>query len=115
MHKLSPAGGACWTLRRTLTRTTNFDDIGEGVFAMDTLKHSTMVTKALAFTKRSAILFTAALAACQGTAPDDLLLDTQPTALVFVKSNDSSTLDNNFIGGGEASDLYMLTPISPNG
>jgi hypothetical protein len=82
---------------------------------MDTLKHSTMVTKALAFTKRSAILLTAALAACQGTAPDDLLLDTQPTALVFVKSNDSSTLDNNFIGGGEASDLYMLTPISPNG
>lgn len=54
-------------------------------------------------------------AACQGTAPDDLLLDSLPTSLVFVKANDSNTLDNNFIGFGETSDLYMLSPISPNG
>ncbi|MDZ7361221.1 MAG: hypothetical protein ONB46_10905 [candidate division KSB1 bacterium] len=71
--------------------------------------------KTVVFTKALLIAFTVAFfVSCQGTAPDDLLLDSLPAALVFVKSNDSSTLDNNFINGS-TSDLYMLTPISPNG
>lgn len=68
------------------------------------------------FVKRALVIFaTLVLPACQGTAPDDLLLDSLPTSLVFVKANDSSTLDNNFIGFGTASDLFMLTPVSTNG
>jgi len=68
------------------------------------------------FAKRALLVFsTIVLAACQGTAPDDLLLDSLPTSLIFVKSNDSSTLDNNFIGFGETGDLYMLSPVSSNG
>jgi hypothetical protein len=77
---------------------------------------SEIVVKAVAITKRLPVMgVVLALAACQSTAPDDLLLDGEQTALIFVKSNDSGTLDNNFIGGGEVSDLYILTPISPNG
>jgi hypothetical protein len=53
------------------------------------------------------------MAACQTSTPDDLLLDAQPDALIFVKAMDAESLDNNFIRGG--SDLYSLTPISPNG
>ncbi len=83
---------------------------------MSTMIRTEIVQKVHTFTKRGVIILAAVLlAACQNTAPDDLLLDAQPAALVFVKSNNSSTLDNNFIGGGDASDLYMLAPISPNG
>ncbi len=53
------------------------------------------------------------MAACQTSTPDDLLLDAQPDALIFVKALDAESLDNNFIRGG--SDLFSLTPISPNG
>ena len=74
-----------------------------------------IMLKANFIAKRAVIILVITLlAACQGTAPDDLLLDAQPTALIFVKSNDSGTLDNNFIGGAN-SDLFSLTPISPNG
>jgi len=72
--------------------------------------------KLAALAKYSLLLFLFIwLSACQGTAPDDLLLDSLPTSLVFVQGNDSGTLDNNFIGYGVESDLYMLTPLSPNG
>jgi Tol biopolymer transport system component len=75
------------------------------------INQSAVMKKTIRF---AAYLAAAMLAACQGTAPDDLLLDASQTSLIFVKSNNSSTLDNNFIGG-ESSDLFMLTPISPNG
>jgi hypothetical protein len=75
----------------------------------------TDIIKLAPFAKRALTIFsTIVLAACQGTAPDDLLLDSLPTSLVFVQGNDSGTLDNNFINGS-TSDLYMLSPVSPNG
>lgn len=55
------------------------------------------------------------LLACQSQAPDDLLLGAQPAALIFVKSTNSNVLDCNFIGSNTSSNLYSLTPISPNG
>jgi hypothetical protein len=68
------------------------------------------------FAKHGLLIFsTIALAACQGTAPDDLLLDSLPTSLIFVKTNESSTLDNSFVDSNASSDLYMLSPISSNG
>jgi Hydrazine synthase alpha subunit middle domain/WD40-like Beta Propeller Repeat len=83
---------------------------------MSMMTRKSIIPKANAILKRGLIGLTATLlAACQSTAPDDLLLDAQTTSLIFVKSNTSSTLDNNFIGGGNTSDLYMLAPISPNG
>jgi hypothetical protein len=75
-----------------------------------------IIPKASAMLKRGSTgLAATLLVACQSTAPDDLLLDAQPAALIFVKSNNSDMLDNSFIGGGTSSDLYMLAPISPNG
>ncbi len=53
------------------------------------------------------------MAACQTGTPDDLLLDAQQDALIFVKALEAESLDNNFIRGG--SDLFSLRPISPNG
>jgi hypothetical protein len=76
------------------------------------VNQSAIMKKTIRFTS---CLTVAMLAACQGTAPDDLLLDASQTSLIFVKSNNNSTLDNNFIGFNESSDLFMLTPISPNG
>lgn len=74
------------------------------------------------FTRRSlrsrhlALLLMAAVGAfcfgCKGSLPDDLLIDSNPTALVFVKTESHSTL-NSFSPGNN--NLYMLTPISPNG
>ncbi len=49
---------------------------------------------------------------CSGSLPDDLLIDSNPTALVFVKTEDHETL-NHFSPG--TNNLFMLTPISPNG
>ncbi|MGH7492001.1 MAG: hypothetical protein ACREOO_06360 [bacterium] len=59
------------------------------------------------------MLFPLIVAGCQTSTPDDLLLDAQPDALIFVRTMEAESLDNNFIRGG--SDLYSLTPISPNG
>ncbi len=84
---------------------------------MSMMTRMAIIHKANAMMKRGLVSLAATLlVACQSTAPDDLLLDAQPTALIFVNSNgNSDMLDNNFIGGGNTSDLYMLAPISPNG
>lgn len=49
--------------------------------------------------------------ACQN-APEDLV---ETEALVFVKSSTSRTLDTNFLGSSSTSNLFLLSPISPNG
>jgi hypothetical protein len=83
---------------------------------MSTKIRSEIVAKIIFIANQIGIILMASLlAGCQGGAPDDLLLDTQQTALIFVKSSTSGTLDNNFIGGDDTGDLYSLTPISPNG
>ena len=51
--------------------------------------------------------------ACQ-SAPDDLVLDADQVGVIFIRTKDSGTLDNNFIGNDDA-DLVLLQPISPNG
>jgi len=49
---------------------------------------------------------------CKGSLPDDLLIESNPTALVFIKTEDHETL-NHFSPGNN--NLFTLTPISPNG
>ncbi len=49
---------------------------------------------------------------CKGSVPDDLLVDAEPTALIFIKTTSTRTLNHAGIG---AHNLYSLTPISPNG
>jgi len=64
--------------------------------------------------RRSAPLFVAAglLAGCRGSAPDDLLGGEQTTeALVFVKAQAEESLNRT----RSASNLYVLSPISPDG
>ena len=83
---------------------------------MNTITGPKIISKVISISKRFAMLLTiAGMVSCQGNAPDDLLLDAQPTALIFVKSNTSGTLDRSFMSGQDRSDLYSLTPISPNG
>ncbi len=52
------------------------------------------------------------LFACRGSVPDDLLVESEPTALIFVKTTSTRTLNHAHPNG---SNLYALTPISPNG
>jgi Tol biopolymer transport system component len=53
-----------------------------------------------------------AIAACDGSAPDDVFVDSSAThSLVFVKAERSETLN----GSGIESNLYLLEPVSPNG
>lgn len=59
------------------------------------------------------LLACAACFACQ-SAPDDLALSADQVGVIFVRTKDSGTLDNNFIGNDDA-DLILLQPISPNG
>ncbi len=48
---------------------------------------------------------------CEGSVPDDLLLASKPSGLIFVKATRSSSL-NRFSRGGN---LYSLIPASPDG
>ena len=57
------------------------------------------------------LLIFSVIGACQN-APQDLV---NSEALLFVKSSTNRTLDANFMGRSESSNLYMLSPISPNG
>ena len=51
-------------------------------------------------------------AGCNGSAPDDVFVDSNATrALVFVKADRAETLNE----GGIVANLYVLQPISPNG
>lgn len=56
-------------------------------------------------------LAAALLVACNGSVPDDLIVDSQPTSIIFVKATRTHTL-NHFSKGGN---LYSLMPASPNG
>lgn len=49
---------------------------------------------------------------CRGSVPDDLLFDTDQASLIFVKTKSASTLNHASLG---ESNLFCLTPISPNG
>lgn len=81
---------------------------------MRSTKRTGSLQKILRAGKRGALaLAPVIMASCQTSTPDDLLLDAQPDALVFVKTIATESLDNNFIRSG--SDLFSLTPISPNG
>lgn len=48
---------------------------------------------------------------CGGSAPDDLILESQPTGIIFVKATRTGTL-NSFSRGGN---LFSLIPASPDG
>ncbi len=48
---------------------------------------------------------------CEGNVPDDLLIESDPTGIIFVKTPRSRTL-NSFSRGGN---LYSLVPASPDG
>ncbi len=48
---------------------------------------------------------------CGGSVPDDLLMESKPTGIIFVKATRSNTL-NRFSSGGN---LFSLVPASPDG
>lgn len=48
---------------------------------------------------------------CSGSVPDDLLMESKPTGLIFVKATRSNTL-NRFSSGGN---LFSMVPASPDG
>jgi hypothetical protein len=72
-----------------------------------------MCAAARRFSVRDALLFgLLSWAGCNGSAPDDVFVDSNATqALVFVKADRAETLNE----GGIVSNLYVLQPISPNG
>jgi hypothetical protein len=60
----------------------------------------------------AAVFAAALLCGCEESAPDDLFIQEETTeALVFVKSSAGETLNRNW----SESNLYKLTPISPDG
>ncbi len=58
-----------------------------------------------------ATLFALILWACNNSVPDDLILESQPTGIIFVKATRTGTL-NHFSKGGN---LFSLIPASPDG
>ena len=72
--------------------------------------------KMKSFITHVSIIFTIGIfLACQSNVPEDLLFDSQPTSLIFVKSTENRTINLTTPHSLGANNLFSLTPISPNG
>ena len=74
-----------------------------------TIRNTSVATVSKVFLKT--LLGMTILAGCQ-SAPEDLA---QTDSIIFVKSTSNRFLNTNFISNQTTSNLFMLSPISPNG